>query len=84
VRCTQALTHFTQKEEEVPPIPIPPDQTSHTIMSTMNMQTMEQRIDPDNDVNIFLTAFIFMTMDGFHEEANQSKRRAEERSLPPR
>jgi Ankyrin repeats (3 copies) len=39
-------------------------------MSAMNMQTMEQRIDPDNDVNIFLTAFIFMTQNGFHKKAN--------------
>jgi hypothetical protein len=28
----------------------------------MNMQAMQQRIDPDKDVKIFLTAFIFMTV----------------------
>jgi hypothetical protein len=31
---------------------------------------MEQNIDPDNDVNPFLSAFIFMAVNGFHEAAD--------------
>jgi Ankyrin repeats (3 copies) len=34
------------------------------------MEALEQRIDPANDNNLFLSAFIIMTQNGFHEEAN--------------
>jgi len=34
------------------------------------MEGMEQRIDPDNDINVFLSAFIIMTQNKGHVEAN--------------
>jgi ankyrin repeat protein len=51
------------------PTPVPLMNTEDVELS-MNMEDMEHRIDPDNNVNLFLSALIFMTANGFHEAAN--------------